>query len=151
MLEFSDMVEKLQGELQAYRQITKTGDKKSEKKKVSTSNPTIAGAAPSTSRKPSLSLPSMMQEGELPPQPADQNADDKMAVDDPAMEAIVADVDEQDIQEDEEGIDDDISEDELDPQSEVELKDTVALEAEELLKDHRGLEEPSTAMMIHED
>ena len=89
-----------------------------------------------------------MQEGELPPQPADQDADDKMAVDDTTMEA---NIDEQDVQEDEEVIDDDITEDELDPQSEVELKDPVALEAEELLKDHRGLEEPSTAMTLQED
>jgi len=49
MLEFSDMVEQLQGELQAYRQLVKTGEKKLEKKESSIP---AAGPVPSSSRNP---------------------------------------------------------------------------------------------------
>lgn len=59
-------------------------------------------------------------------------------------------VDEQDVREDEEiGVEEGISGDESDEGEPDQLEDKVALEEEELLKDHQGLDE-SLVMMPHE-
>ena len=174
MMEFTDMVEQLQGELQGsygfdpfisahlspssylvYRQLVKTGEKKSEKKKAS--HPTT-GAPSSSSRKTMAPPPRpsesegapLLPEGEhVPVHDVPMDVDDRAADEDRHIE-------EQDIREDEEvAVDDEISEDdpvvESDEGESDELEDKVALEEEELRKDGQGLEEPPTAMVLHED
>jgi hypothetical protein len=79
-----------------------------------------------------------------------------MDVDDRIMNEEDKHVDEQDVREDEEiGVEDRISEDdpvvESDEGESDVLEDKVALEEEELRKDHQGLEEPPTTMVLHED
>ncbi|KAF8811350.1 histone-fold-containing protein [Phlegmacium glaucopus] len=168
MLEFTDMVEQLQGELQVYRQLAKPGDKKVEKKKSShlttattTTTTTTTGAA-SSSRKtipPSPPRP-ILQESAPPPPP--QQADHvpviydvPMDVDDTAMDEQQGSkhVEDPEVREDEEvGVEDEEEEVEepfdSDAAESDELEDKVALEEEELQKDHQGLDGPPSAMVI---
>jgi len=145
MLEFTDMVEQLQGELQVYRQLVKTAEKKSEKKKSSNA---IAGPVPSTSRKtmqPAIPVDPISPEGATLLQQADHE---------PVYD-VPMDIDGgTDVREEEVGVEDGISEDDPIESDEGEsdvLEDKVALEEEELRKDHQGLEEPPTAMALQED
>jgi len=151
MLEFTDMVEQLQGELQVYRQLVKTGEKKLEKKKSSIP---VTGPVASSSRKTMQPAPpdgpTSLEGSTLVQQ--EPVYDVSMDVDTTMNEHV----DEQDVREDEEiGVEEVISED--DPIIESDegepdlLEDKVALEEEELQKDHQGLDEPPTVMVPHEE
>jgi DNA polymerase epsilon subunit 3 len=173
MLEFTDMVEQLQGELQGsyslfdlyhasyvctstvYRQLVKTGEKKLEKKK---SSAPVTGPVPSSSRK---TIQPSLPDGPVSPEDATliQQANHEPGYDvpmdvDTTMNEEDQHVDEQDVREDEEvAVEEGISEDdhlvESDGDEPDELEDKVALEEEELRKDHQGLDE-SPAVVPHE-
>jgi len=155
MLEFTDMVEQLQGELQVYRQLVKTGEKKLEKKKSSVP---ATGPVPSSSRKtiqPSLPDGPVSPEGGTLIQQANHEPGFDVPMDvDTTMNEEDQHVDEQDVREDEEvAVEEGISEDdhlvESDEDEPDQLEDKVALEEEELRKDHQGLDE-SPAVVPHE-
>jgi hypothetical protein len=170
------MVEQLQGELQGsfsffwslsvsimphvfatstvYRQLVKTGEKKLEKKKSSIP---ATGPVPSSSRKtiqPSLPDGPISPEGATLMQQANHEPGYDVPMDvDTTMNEEDRHVDEQDVREDEEvGVEEGISEDdhliESDEGEPDQLEDKVALEEEELRKDHQGLDE-SPAVMPH--
>ena len=138
-----------------YRQLVKTGEKKLEKKKSSIP---VTGPVPSGSRKTMQPDPpdgSISPEGATVMQQGNHEPvnDVPMDVDIPMNEED-RHVEEQDVREDEEvGVEEVISEDDQFESDEGEpdlLEDKVALEEEELRKDHQGLDEPSTVMLPHD-
>ena len=175
MLEFTDMVVQLQGELQGsyffdllpslprlifctstvYRQLVKTGEKKLEKKKSSIS---ATGPVPSSSRK---TMQPPLPDGPISPEgasiiPQDNHEPDVPMDVDTTMDEEDRHVDEQDVREVEEvGVEEGIPEDdpilESDEGESDLLEDKVALEEEELRKDHKGLDESSADMVVYED
>lgn len=139
-----------------YRQSVKTGEKKLEKKRSSIP---VTGPVPSSSRKTTQPPPA---DGPISPEDATlmQQANHEPVYDipmdvDTTMNEEDKHIDEQDVREDEDvGVDEVISEDDAIVESDEGepdlLEDKVALEEEELRKDHQGLDELPTAMAPHE-
>jgi len=149
LIEFSDLVEPFQAELQIYRELAKTDKGKKGSASVGASGSAAPSAGPSPSKSklkakakgkaPATATPSVS----APPSEMPPESDVEMDQDENTnVVQIQGEPGDEEEAEEDEGVEEDEDEEEQGTEDEAEeLQDTAALEEHELRKDAQGLEE----------